>query len=138
MWVPWGPRSLGCRSTISSAPSARTGSAHVSGMREGDAVGVAGVGQHVCERDAAGFHAFEDGHERRWRVVIAGGEVHASGELGDLGAVLVAHGRGGLEVVAVEELVFLAGVVAAAVPPRRLGVGAARIIAAVAVAVAVA
>jgi hypothetical protein len=52
--------------------------------------------------------------------------------------VLVFDDRGGLEVVAKERFVFLAGVVAAAVPPGRLGIGASPVTVAVAVAVAVA
>ena len=104
----------------------------------GDAVGVAGVGEHVCDRDVVAGHPLKDGHERGWRVDVAAGQQHASGELGDLGAVLVFDGRGGLQVVAVERFVFLAGVAAAAVPPGSLGVGASLIILAVAVAVAVA
>ncbi len=54
--------------------------------------------------------------------------MHAAGELGDWGAGFVFDGRGGLEVVAVEQLVFLAGVVAAAVSPGRLGVRAAVVV----------
>ncbi len=104
----------------------------------GDAVGVAGVGEHVCDRDAAVVHLFEHGHERGWRIDVAAGQQHASGELGDVGAVLVFDGRGGLEVVAVERFVFLAGVVAAAVSPRGLGVGASLVIVAVPVILAVA
>ena len=91
----------------------------------GDAVAVAGVDEHVGDRDAGGVHALQDGYERGGWVVIAGAQVHAAGELGDGWAVFVVDGRGGLEVVAVEQLVFLAGSVAAAVTPGCLGVGAA-------------
>ena len=52
----------------------------------GDAVGVAGVGQHVCDRDPVAADAFKDGHDRGGRVEMAGGEVHPSHQLW--------HGRG--------------------------------------------
>ena len=49
-WVPRGPRSEGCRSWTSWAPDC----AERDGPGAGVAVGVAGVGQDVAERDAAG------------------------------------------------------------------------------------
>ena len=58
-------------------------------------------------------HALEHRHERgRW-VVVAAGQAHAAGELCDRRAVFVFDDRGGLEVVAEEQFVFIAGSVAA-------------------------
>ena len=119
-WVPRGPRSWGCRSWISCAPARR----QRDGPGGGVAVGVAGVGEHVAERDAGRWHAGQDGDQGADGVEFAGGESHPPGELGDGRACFLAHHGAGRVVVAEEHLAFGAGQVAVAVPPGRLGVGA--------------
>jgi hypothetical protein len=88
------------------------------------AVGVAGVGQDVAERDPGGGHRGQDGRERADRVVAARRDRGAPGELGDRGPVLVAHHDPGGEVIAEEQLVLAAQQVVLAVAPGRFGVGA--------------
>ena len=89
-----------------------------------DAVGVAGVGQDVAERDAGGGHGRQHGGERGDGVVAAGGQGHAAGQLGDGRALLVRHHDRGRQVVAEEQLVLVVAQVVLAVPPGCLGVGA--------------
>ncbi len=88
------------------------------------AVGVAGVGEDVAERDPGRGHRGQDGRERADRVVPAGRHGGAPGELGDGGTVLLAHHDRGGEVVAVEQLVLAAQQVVLAVSPPGFGVGA--------------
>jgi hypothetical protein len=90
----------------------------------GLAVGVAGVGQKIGDRDARGDHALDDGHERGRRVHLAGGQLDAAHELGGLLATLVPDRGGHLQVVAEEGLLCPAAPVSAAVSPGGLGVGA--------------
>ena len=87
-------------------------------------MGVAGVGEDVAERDPGGGHRGQHGYQRADRVVLAGGDGGAAGELGDGGPVLLGHHDRGGQVVAVEQLVFAAQQVVLAVPPGGLGVGA--------------
>ena len=84
-WVPWGPRSCGCRSWTSWAPALRSGMAQAAGV----AVGVAGVGEDVAERDAGGGHRGQDGDQGAGGVQVAGGQGHPAGQLGDGGAVFL-------------------------------------------------
>ncbi|MGB0092271.1 MAG: hypothetical protein WBP81_07030 [Solirubrobacteraceae bacterium] len=88
------------------------------------AVGVAGAGQEIAELDAVFDDAVEHGNERGRRVGVAAGEQHAPHELWHLGAFLVFDDCGGLQVVAEERLVLLAGSVAASTPPGGLRIGA--------------
>ncbi len=102
----------------------RAGLAEWDGPGGGGAVGVAGVGQDVAERDAGRGHAGQDLGERADRVRLAEGEGHPAGQFRDSRACFLA-GRGrGAEVVAEDHLAFGAGQVGVAVPPVRLGVGA--------------
>jgi hypothetical protein len=73
----------------------------------GDAVGVAGVGQDVAERDAVAGHGRQHGGERGDGVVAAGRGGHAAGGLGHGRALLVRHHDGVRQVVAEEQLVLV-------------------------------
>ena len=70
------------------------------------AVGVAGVGEQIADRDAGGDHALEDGDDLRGRVVLAGlarwMRRTSSGTSGPCSSWTLVIG---LEVVAVEQLV---------------------------------
>ena len=69
-------------------------------------------------------HRGQHGGEGADRVVAAGRQRDAAGELGDGRPVLVGHHDGGGQVVAEEQLVLAAQQVVLAVAPGRLGVGA--------------
>jgi hypothetical protein len=102
----------------------RAGQAERDGPGGGVAVGVAGVGQDVAERDAVAGHLGQHRDQGAGRVAAAGAGGHPAGQLGDGRAVLAAHHGGGGGVLAVEHLAVLAGAAAGAVPTGRLGVGA--------------
>jgi hypothetical protein len=89
-----------------------------------DAVGVAGVGEDVAERDPGLRHGGQHGGERGDGVVAAGGQGHAAGELGDGRALLAGDHDGGRQVVAEEQLVLIVAQVVLAVSPGGLGAGA--------------
>src|SRR5262249_20900758 len=86
--------------------------------------GGARVGQQLADRDAAVVHAPDHGRDLGGRVVFWACDVDAPDQLWNLGAAFVLDGREGLQVVA-EEHLALGGVVADAVPPGGLAVGAA-------------
>ena len=119
-WVPRGPRS----ERVQVLDQLRAGLPEREGPGVGVAVGVAGVGQDVAERDAVAGHRGQHGDQGAGRVVAAGADGHPPGQLGDGRAVLLAHHGGGGGVVAEEQLAVLAGAAAGAVPPGGLGVGA--------------
>ena len=100
-WVPLGP--LFVRVQVLDELGAGGAQRQRPGVRV--AVGVAGVGEHVAERDAGGGHRRQDGRERADGVVLARRQAGAAGELRDGGAVLFGHHDPGGEVVAVEQLV---------------------------------
>ena len=102
----------------------RAGCAEREGPGAGVAVGVAGVGQDVAERDAVSGHRGQHRDQGAGRVVAAGADGHPPGQLGHGRAVLLAHHGGGRGVVAEEQLAVLAGAAAGAVPPGGFGVGA--------------
>ena len=86
-WVPLGPRSWGCRSWTSCAPAGAQRERPGGGV----AVGVAGVGEDVAERDPGGGHRGQHGGEGADRVVPARRDRGAAGELGDGRPVLLGH-----------------------------------------------
>ena len=90
----------------------------------GVAVGVAGVGDDVAERDAVGGHARQDGDQGAGGVEVAGAEVIRRASSGTAGPFSSRDHDGGRQVVAEEHLALGAGQVGVAVPPGGLGVGA--------------
>ena len=100
------------------------------GVAEGDgpgggvAVGVAGVVEHVAERDAGGGHLEQHGDQGARGVEVAGAHCHAPGQLRDGRAVFLGGHGGGRQVVAEEHLAPGTGEVGVAVPPGGFGVGA--------------
>ena len=118
--VPLGPRSWGWRSWDQGG----SGPAERGRPVPRDAMGVAGVGQDVAQRDAGGGHGRQHGGERGNGVVTAGGQGHAAGQFRDGRSLLVRHHDRGRQVVAEEQLVLVVAQVVPAVPPGCLGVGA--------------
>ena len=103
---------------------AGAGGAQRDGPAVGGAVGVAGIGEHVAERDAVPGHLRQHRDQGAGRVQVAGCQGHPAGQLGDGRRVFFPHHRGGGEVVPEEQLAVLAGAAALAVSPGRLGAGA--------------
>ena len=119
-WVPCGPRSCGCSSWMSCG----AGLAERDGPGCGVAVGVAGVGGDVAQRDALAGHGGQDGSQCTDRVEVAGGQGHPAGEFGHRRAVFLARHGGGGHVVAEEHLASGPGQVGVTVPPGGFGAGA--------------
>ena len=91
----------------------------------GVAVGVAGVGEHVAERDPGGGHRGQDrATSARTGSCRHDDTVARRANSGTAGPFSLGHHDPGGEVVAVEQLVFAAQQVVLAVPPGRFGVGA--------------
>src|SRR5258708_36707812 len=98
------------------------GLAERDGPGGGGAVGVAGVGEDVAERDAAAAgHALQDRDEGAGRVEVAAGQGHPAGELGDGGGGLFGRPGGGVRAVAEEQPAPRAGPGAGGSPPGGLG-----------------